>query len=60
MKISLTLGGSALGIIAINSQYDLVSLGVSPVILTACGYILTWCGALGLAAKLTMKPNDNN
>ena len=53
LKISLTLGGAALGIVTANQIWNLQALGVAPIVFTVCGYILTACGALGLAAKLT-------
>lgn len=53
LKISMTVGGSAAGILTANSAFNLQSLGVQPIIFTICGYVLTACGALGLAAKLT-------
>jgi len=60
MKLSVTLGSAALGIILADKQFDLQSLGVDPIIFTVCGYILTFCGALGLASKLTKQDNGNN
>ena len=53
LNFSLTLGGAALGIVSANQIWDLQALGVAPIVFTVCGYILTACGALGLAAKLT-------
>jgi hypothetical protein len=53
LNVSLTVGGAALGIVTANQIWNLQSLGVAPIIFTVCGYILTFCGALGLAAKLT-------
>ncbi len=53
LKFSLTLGGAALGIVTANQIWNLQALGVAPIVFTVCGYILTACGALGLAAKLT-------
>lgn len=55
MKLSLTLGTSAAGILFANTQFDLTSYGVSPMVFTVCAYVIVWCGALGLAAKLTTK-----
>lgn len=53
LKFSLTLGTSAAGVIAVDKFFGLQDYGVSPIIFTVCGYIITFCGALGLAAKLT-------
>jgi hypothetical protein len=53
LNISLTLGGASLGAITANNAWNLVALGVNPMIFTICGYVLTFCGAAGLMAKLT-------
>jgi hypothetical protein len=52
LKVSITIGGSAAGILLANSTFGL-STYVSPMVFTICGYILTFCGAIGIAAKLT-------
>lgn len=53
LKFSLILGGSAGGILTIDGIWNVQSFGVPAIIFTICGYVLTACGALGLAAKLT-------
>lgn len=53
LKLSMTVGGCATGILSANAAFNLQSVGVAPIIFTICGYVLTACGALGLAAKLT-------
>ena len=53
LKFSLILGGSAGGILTIDGIWNVQSLGVPAIIFTVCGYVLTACGAMGLAAKLT-------
>ena len=53
LKFSLILGGSAGGILTIDGIWNVQSFGVPAIIFTVCGYVLTACGALGLAAKLT-------
>lgn len=55
MKLSITLGTAAAGILFANTQFNLTSYGVSPIVFTVCAYVIVWCGALGLAAKLTIK-----
>ena len=52
LKISLIIGSSAAGILLANTTFGLEQY-VAPIIFTVCGYILTACGAMGLAAKLT-------
>jgi hypothetical protein len=53
LKFSLILGGSAGGILTIDGIWNVQSFGVPAIIFTICGYVLTACGAMGLAAKLT-------
>ena len=53
LKFSLILGGSAGGMLTIDGIWNVQSFGVPAIIFTVCGYVLTACGALGLAAKLT-------
>lgn len=53
LKFSLIIGGSAGGILTIDGVWNVQSFGVPSIIFTICGYILTACGAVGLAAKLT-------
>lgn len=53
LKFSLILGGSAGGMLTIDGIWNVQSFGVPAIIFTVCGYILTACGAMGLAAKLT-------
>lgn len=52
LRVSLTIGGSAAGVLLANTTFGLEQY-VHPIIFTICGYILTACGAMGLAAKLT-------
>ena len=53
LKFSLILGGSAGGMLTIDGIWNVQSFGVPAIIFTVCGYVLTACGAMGLAAKLT-------
>lgn len=55
MKISVTLGTSAVAVLAADKLFELQAYGVSTIIFTICGYIITACAALGLAAKITKK-----
>ena len=50
---AITVGGAAGGVLTIDGIWGLQAYGVPAIIFTVCGYILTACGALGLAAKLT-------
>ena len=53
LKFSLILGGSAGGMLTIDGIWNVQSFGVPAIIFTVCGYVLTACGAMRLAAKLT-------
>ena len=52
LNVSLTLGGSAAGVLLANTTFGLEQY-VAPIIFTISSYILVACGAMGLAAKLT-------
>lgn len=53
MKISVTLGSSAVAVLGAERLFDLQSYGVPTIIFTVCGYIITFCAATGLTAKIT-------
>ena len=53
LTFAITIGGAAGGVLTIDGIWGLQQYGVPAIIFTICGYILTACGALGLAAKLT-------
>lgn len=53
LHYSVIIGTSAAGVISADMIWNLQNYGVHPIIFTISGYILTACGALGLAAKLT-------
>ena len=55
MKISVTLGTSAVAVVASEKMFELQSYGVPTIIFTICGYIIVACAAFGLAAKITKK-----
>lgn len=59
-NISLTLGSSAAAMLGADKLFELQSYGVSPMIFTICGYVITACAAMGLMAKLTKQDNGNN
>ena len=52
LKVAVTLGSASAGILLANTTFGLEQY-VAPIIFTISGYILTACGAMGLAAKLT-------
>ena len=55
MKFSVTLGTSAVAVLAAEKMFELQAYWVPTIIFTICGYIITACAALGLAAKITKK-----
>lgn len=52
LRVSITIGSAAAGIMLANTTFGLEQY-VAPIIFQISGYILTACGAMGLAAKLT-------
>lgn len=62
LGFSVSLGSSAVAILGADKMFDLQTYGVPGIIFTICGYIITACFALGLAAKITkqdFQPTDN-
>ena len=57
LKISVFLGTAAVGVLMADKQFDLQSYGLPKEIFTACGYIIAFCFATGLSAKITKKDN---
>jgi len=53
LGISITVGSSAVAIIAADQLFSLQSYGVSDKIFTIAGYVIVACAALGLSAKIT-------
>ena len=60
MNFSITLGSAAIAILGADKMFDLQTYGVSPIIFTICGYVITFCAATGLMAKITKQDNANN
>jgi len=53
---AITIGVANAGVLAMDKYFDLQnSYHVSPVLFTACGYVIAICGGLGIGAKLTKK-----
>ena len=64
LKFSVTLGTSAVAILASDKMFELQSYGIPQIIFTIAGYIIVFCAALGLSAKITkedkIKENEKN
>ena len=54
------LGGSAVSILGADKMFDLQTYGVPQIIFTIAGYIIVFCAALGISAKLTKKDFNND
>jgi len=55
LKLALVLGTSAVAVLTADITFNLVGYGVPDFIFKICGYIVTFCAALGLSAKLTIE-----
>ena len=53
LRVSLTVAISCAGVLTLNATFGLQQYGVDPLVFTACSYVLTAAGFMGLAAKLT-------
>lgn len=53
LGFSVKAGSSAAGLIAANAAFGLTGIGVPAIVFTVAGYILTFCGAMGVTAKFT-------
>lgn len=53
LHASITLGTSAIAVLAAQSSFNLMEYGVPKIIFTIAGYVITFCSALGLASKIT-------
>ena len=57
-KLAITLGTSAVAVIASDKMFDLQSYGVPQNVFTVAGYVIVFCAALGLTSKITREYND--
>lgn len=57
-NLAITLGTSAVAVIASDKLFDLQSYGVPQDIFTVAGYVIVFCAALGLTSKITREYND--
>jgi hypothetical protein len=61
LKFAIELGTAAVAVLGADKLFDLqATYGVSPLLFTACGYIIVFCAALGLTAKITKQPDGDN
>ena len=58
-NLAITLGTSAVAVIASDKLFDLQSYGVSQDVFTGAGYIIVFCAALGLTSKITREYNGD-
>lgn len=60
-NFAITLGTSAVAVLASDKLFDLQTYGVPQLIFTIAGYVIVACATLGLAAQITKKDsNDTN
>lgn len=53
-KWAISIGGSAVAVLGVDKMFDLQSLyGIHPLVFTICGYVIVFCAAVGLSAKIT-------
>ena len=55
MAISISIGTSAVAVIGADKLFDLQSYGVPQMIFQIAGYVIVFCFAVGLSAKITKK-----
>lgn len=55
LNFSVALGTSAVAILAADKMFDLQSYGINQIVFQISGYIIVFCSALGLSAKITKK-----
>ena len=55
LNFSVTLGTSAVAMIAADKMFELQAYGVPQGVFTIAGYVIVFCAALGLSAKITKK-----
>jgi len=60
-NFAVTLGTSAVAVLASDKMFDLQAYGISQLVFTIAGYVIVACATLGLAAKITKQDsNDTN
>lgn len=61
MKFAIELGSAAVAVLGADKLFDLQSTyGVNPLLFTICGYVIVFCAALGLTAKITKQQDGDD
>lgn len=55
MTAAIYVGTSAVAVIGVDKLFDLQAYGVPQIIFQIAGYIIVFCAAVGLSAKITKK-----
>jgi hypothetical protein len=55
LKLATIIGSSAVAVLMADKAFNLQEYGVSEIVFKICGYIITFCAAVGLSAKITKK-----
>ena len=60
-KWAVGIGTSAVAVLGVDKVFDLQSTyGISPLVFTISGYIIVFCAAVGLSAKITKVNNQDD
>ena len=59
-NFAITLGTSAVAVLASDKLFDLQTYGVPQIVFTIAGYVIVACATLGLSAQITKKDVDTN
>ena len=59
-SFAVTLGTSAVAVLASDKLFDLQTYGVPQLVFTIAGYVIVACATLGLSAQITKKDGDTN
>lgn len=61
MKKSIQFGSSAVAILMADQMFGLQdNYGIPQIIFKICGYIVVFCAAVGLSAKITKQNNNED
>ena len=59
-NFAVTLGTSAVAVLASDKLFDLQNYGVPQLVFTIAGYVIVACATLGLSAQITKKDVNTN
>lgn len=59
-NFAITLGTSAVAVLASDKLFDLQTYGIPQIVFTIAGYVIVACATLGLSAQITKKDNKDD